>query len=243
MLAAVVAAPFLGSFLGMLAVSLPSGGKIVPGRSRCNACGHPHRFFGLLPILGWFIQRGRCGNCGEAIAWERLACEAGMLAVMLWAAFLAPAAAVLPTTLLAALLVLIAVIDARHRMIPNSLNLILAIAGLAVTAWLTPYGLPFRLAAMVLGVAIILLLYFLYLWLRGREGIGMGDAKFMGAAGAWIGIKGLPSVLLLGACSGLLAVAIYALIGGKLRGDLRMAFGPFLALGLWVTWLYGPITL
>ena len=65
----------------------------------------------------------------------------------------------------------------------------------------------------------------------------LGDVKLFAAAGAWVGWQGLPSVLLIGAATGLAA----ALILGRARPDQPVAFGPYLALGLWITWLYGPV--
>ena len=74
---------------------------------------------------------------------------------------------------------------------------------------------------------------------RRREGIGIGDAKLMAAAGAWVGWQGLSSVLLIAAAVGL-AVAFAARGRGPAPQD-EVSFGPFLALGLWLTWLYGPL--
>jgi leader peptidase (prepilin peptidase) / N-methyltransferase len=65
---------------------------------------------------------------------------------------------------------------------------------------------------------------------KGTEGLGLGDAKLFGAAGAWLGWQALPTVLLIGSVGGL----VFALIRG--RTD-RVAFGPWLALGLWVMWV------
>jgi leader peptidase (prepilin peptidase)/N-methyltransferase len=80
--------------------------------------------------------------------------------------------------------------------------------------------------------------------MRGREGIGLGDAKLLAAAGAWVGWMGLPSTLLLAALSGLVyAIAARRAGGAALSADDRVPFGAFIGLGLWVVWLYGPLAL
>jgi leader peptidase (prepilin peptidase)/N-methyltransferase len=77
--------------------------------------------------------------------------------------------------------------------------------------------------------------------LRGREGLGFGDVKLFAAAGAWVKVEGLPSVLLIGSLLGL----VYALF--VFRGALastgiqKIPFGMGLCVGLWLTWIYGPV--
>jgi leader peptidase (prepilin peptidase)/N-methyltransferase len=71
--------------------------------------------------------------------------------------------------------------------------------------------------------------------LRGREGLGQGDAKLLAAGGAWVGAWQLPDVLLAAACSAL----AYAFRKGKPDAAERIPFGPFLAAGIWLMWLYG----
>ncbi len=66
--------------------------------------------------------------------------------------------------------------------------------------------------------------------MRGRVGLGLGDAKLLAAGGAWLGVALLPDVLLVSALAGLCWAV------GRRRS--RIAFGPFLAGGIWVVWLY-----
>jgi leader peptidase (prepilin peptidase)/N-methyltransferase len=85
------------------------------------------------------------------------------------------------------------------------------------------------------------LIAWLYRRLRGREGLGLGDAKLLGAGGAWLGWQALPSVVALGAAIALALALAGAAAGGKLSATTRIAFGPYLALAIWVVWLYGPL--
>ena len=63
----------------------------------------------------------------------------------------------------------------------------------------------------------------------------------LGAIGAWVGWIGLPSVLVWASAAGLSLVAARRLTGRAVSGSDRLAFGVFLSIGAWFTWLYGPI--
>jgi leader peptidase (prepilin peptidase)/N-methyltransferase len=81
------------------------------------------------------------------------------------------------------------------------------------------------------------------LWLRGRgeDGIGLGDAKLLAGAGAWAGWVGLPQVLLLASGIALVCVAFGKISRLMKSENLRLPFGPFLALGLWLVWRTGGL--
>jgi leader peptidase (prepilin peptidase)/N-methyltransferase len=142
-------------------------------------------------------------------------------------------------------LLALALIDARHFLLPDRLTLGLLAAGLLVAlaggrAW------PVRPLDGVLGAAtgylVLRLVGSAYRRSRGREGLGLGDAKLLAAAGAWTGWIGLPSVVLIAALAALAWVGADALIRRR-RPQLgqRIAFGVFLALGTWLVVLYGPL--
>jgi leader peptidase (prepilin peptidase)/N-methyltransferase len=80
-----------------------------------------------------------------------------------------------------------------------------------------------------------------YRRLRGRDGLGLGDAKLLAAAGAWVGAGGLPSVLAGAAIAALAAAGGMMLAGRRLDRHTALPFGPFLAAATWLVWLFGPI--
>jgi leader peptidase (prepilin peptidase) / N-methyltransferase len=92
------------------------------------------------------------------------------------------------------------------------------------------------------GLTFIIALRYIYRLIRHREGIGLGDAKLLAAAGAWAGWIGLPSVVLIAAVSGLAFAVGLGLAGKGMSATDRVPFGVFLSFGLWVVWLYGPLT-
>lgn len=138
-----------------------------------------------------------------------------------------------PSVVLAATLAAIAFIDARSRRIPDRLSLPLLACGLAWAWWegATPWSS--HLLGAAAGYASLAAFGEGYFRLRGREGLGLGDAKLFAAGGAWLGWATLPLVLLIGTIGAL----VYALVTGKAEARSEIAFGPWLALGIWVGWL------
>lgn len=128
-----------------------------------------------------------------------------------------------------------ALIDARQQILPDFLTLPLMPAGLLL-AWLQPPGLAARIMGLLAGYLAFAGTAWAYRRLRGRDGLGLGDAKLLGAAGAWVGWQGLPSVVLLGAIGGL----VWAL-AARLPADRTLPFGPFLAAAFWLVWYFGPL--
>ena len=238
-LIALVVAPIIGSFLGVLIRRLPTGEPVMLDRSRCEGCRRPLGAVELVPIASYLVLHGRCRRCGARIAPFHLAVELAALAVAAVAVATLPDSAtlccgcVLGWTLLA-----LAWIDWEAFILPDVLTLPLVLAGLAATFWLAPNTLTNHAAAAALGYLLFRGVAWAYRRLRGRDGLGEGDAKLMAAAGAWIGITALSSVLLGGA---LLTLAV-GLVDGLRRGEglsatTRLAFGPGLCAALWVVWL------
>jgi leader peptidase (prepilin peptidase)/N-methyltransferase len=117
----------------------------------------------------------------------------------------------------------------------------LLLAGLLATAISTPDSLADHLLAGVLGYCTLAAVAWTYRRLRGRDGLGMGDAKLLAAIGAWLGLSLLPLVLLLAACTGLAAAGAAALLGKRMTAATAIPFGPFLALSGWLLFLYADL--
>ncbi|MGQ0567678.1 MAG: prepilin peptidase [Gemmobacter sp.] len=142
---------------------------------------------------------------------------------------------VFATVVLSGLLVAIARADLRTLRIPDGLSLMLALAGLALAA-MGP-RLPDHLVGAVVGYGLFWAIGAVHFRRTGREGLGLGDAKLFGGAGAWLGWQALPFVLLIAAAGGLAA----ALVQRSRGGGAEVAFGPWLALGLWAMWVRAAV--
>ncbi|RMD61459.1 MAG: prepilin peptidase [Alphaproteobacteria bacterium] len=237
-----VAAPCVGSFIGVVVARLPQGRPFGFVRSACPACDHVLSWADLVPILGWVMRRGRCGYCGAAISPAYPAVELAALGIAVWSLAVMPGWLAWAGSGFGWTLLTLAWIDARHLVLPDELTLPLVPAGLAVAWAVDPGRLGDHVIGTVGGFAAIWALRWLYGRLRGREGIGLGDAKLLAAGGAWVGWQGLAGGLLIAALAALLAHALRARLRGERLGGRELPFGPYLAAGLWITWLYGPLT-
>jgi leader peptidase (prepilin peptidase)/N-methyltransferase len=231
-------APFIGSFLGLIIQRLPQGLSIVVGRSRCEACGAPLRARDLLPFVSWLAARGRCRHCGSPLGWFYPGIELAALAVALTAVVVdgGEGGAWLDCVLGWWLLTL-GWIDLRCWLLPDALTLPLVIVGLGAAVAFDSEQVFYRALGAALGYLSLVAIAALYRALRGREGLGRGDAKLLAASGAWVGAAGLPQVILVAALAALAAAACLRLAGVRIGAHSALPFGPFLALATWVIWL------
>ena len=237
----VLASPFIGSFLGVLIQRLPDGAPIARGRSRCDACGAPLRARDLVPLFSWLVAGGRCRYCEQPLGWFYPAVELAALAVAVVSVLIDAGQRAWLDCLLGWWLLALGWIDLRSWLLPDALTLPLIIAGLAAGFIFDPDQLVSRALGAALSYASLMTIAALYRALRGREGLGGGDAKLLAASGAWLGAAALPQVILLAALSALAAAACLRLAGIRLGIHSALPFGPFLALASWVLWLLSPI--
>jgi leader peptidase (prepilin peptidase)/N-methyltransferase len=135
--------------------------------------------------------------------------------------------------LLSLFTIILAWIDVRQGIIPDWLNLTIAGLGLSTALLIGgPWaGLEAACEGAAIGVIFFLLsrLYFVF---RKVEGLGLGDVKFLAAAGIWVGVAGLPVLLLVATLTALICAGLMQLAGRRLTGQSSLSFGPFLAIGL-----------
>ena len=138
-------------------------------------------------------------------------------------------------------LLLIALIDAENFWLPDELTLPLIASGLIATAVIA-HGWPVaQIIGAVVGFVLLWGLAAAYKRLRGRDGLGGGDPILFAGAGAWVGWTGLPTVLLWACAVGFSIVLTLLITRRTVAMTDRLPFGTFLAVGIWLTWLYGPL--
>lgn len=238
LLGAAVLGVLVGSFLNVVAHRLPRGGSLVWPGSACPQCDTPIAPRDNVPVLSYLRLRGRCRSCGTTIGRAYPATElAASLLTVLAAARLGPSPELVAVLAATWLLIALARIDLDCFLLPNALTGALALTGiLAVLAGIGP-GIPNALAGGALGFGGLYGVGWIYARLTGREGLGGGDPKLLGALGLWLGADGVLLCLFLAAVAG-------SLIGGFVialrRGGRHYAlpFGPFLAGAGWVMLLW-----
>jgi leader peptidase (prepilin peptidase)/N-methyltransferase len=216
-----------GSFINVVVYRVPRGESLVRPGSHCPLCGAPVRFYDNVPVLSFLFLRGRARCCrarissryplvellGGAIGWALVGC---VLLNLPAETSIGRAAAVLAVDLIFALaLVAVAFIDLEHMFVPDTISLGGTALGLA-TFWLRP---DLRFLDAILGAAVGFAVVWLpfgvvYRWIRGRTGMGLGDAKLLMMAGAWFGWPGAVFALLAGSVQGsVVALAVLAVRG------------------------------
>jgi len=236
-----LAAPFIGSFLGVVVRRLPEGRPIAWARSRCEHCGAALTAHDLVPLYSWLAAKGRCRFCGRPLGWFYPAIELSALAIALAAIAVDGGEGTWLDCLLGWWLLVLGWIDVRRWLLPDALTLPLVIAGLVAAAAFDPEQLTDRALGAAVGYLSLRVIAWLYRLLRGHEGLGHGDAKLLAASGAWVGASALPQVILGAAVSALIAAACLRLAGVRLGARSALPFGPFLAFATWLIWLVGPV--
>ena len=238
----ILAGPLTGSFVGLLAFRWGTDEPWIATRSACRSCGKPLHWSELLPLVSFILQRGRCRQCKTPISWLHPVCELGGLAVALSAFAFAPPGTFILSCLFGWTLLTLAAIDWRSYILPDALNLLAALLGVLMI-WTTERAdWAEHVIGGVAGYLLLLSVELFYRHVRGRDGLGRGDAKLLGALGLWVGWTRLPDILLVGSVSALIAALVLSRRSGeRLSGSTAMAFGPWLALGGWVCWLSGPL--
>jgi len=233
----------LGSFANVPIHRWPAGGTVSePKRSSCPNCGTQIRAVDNIPVISWFLLRGRCRECDAPISPRYLVVEiiTGMLfGAVAWVWGLDP---LLPALLvLTWSLVVATAIDLEYRIIPNRLTFRLPVIllPLLIFAAAIDGAWPDLIRGLIAGVAVpgvMLALSELFRLLRGQAGIGMGDIKLAISLGLVIGYLGGLELVVFAYATIISAViiAVVLLLAGKAKLASRIPFGPYLAVGAMV---------
>jgi leader peptidase (prepilin peptidase)/N-methyltransferase len=179
----------IGSFLNVVIYRLPADESIVWPGSHCPKCETPLTAWENIPLLSWLALRGRCRTCKLPISWRYPATELATGALF-WAVYQAHGLSWQTGFLLVmiALMVVTFWIDIDHMLILDVITLPGAALGL-LYSWLITGQFWFSLAALLYGVAVLLLINGLTQLVIGREGIGGGDLTLIAMLGAWLGLQ------------------------------------------------------
>lgn len=229
-----------GSFFAALILRWPEEKSVLKGRSQCDACGRALGAGDLVPLLSALVLRGRCRRCGARIDPLHWRVELACAIIGLAAALGAPFPFALGWMVLGWLLLVLAVLDARHYWLPDALTLTLAGLGLMIAPWVTGVLLIDSAIGAAAGYGALFAIAIGYRMLRGREGLGLGDAKLLGALGAWFGWQALPFILLAASLAGIAFALVSAIVARKrLEAHAMLPLGTFLCIaalpGWWIS--------
>lgn len=230
----------IGSFCNVVIYRLPAGESIITPGSHCRACSRPVQPLDNIPLLSYALLAGRCRACQERIP-PRYPCvefASGALYALLWHKY-GLSLAFAACAFLSSILLVVALIDLDHQIIPNVITLpgMLVGLGLSVRALPIPLLLGSSLLASLTGLLAGGLL-FSAVALISRGGMGGGDIKLIAMIGAFLGWQGAFFTIFVAALAGSLVGVALMLLGKKGRKD-KIPFGPYLSLGAIVFTLMG----
>lgn len=220
-----------GSFANVVILRLPAEQSVVRPGSRCRACGASIRWYDNIPIVSWFLLRGRCRQCQAAFS-VRYPLVEFLTAILFAAAFGVDgwSWSLLEHLIFLWALVVCTFIDIDHMILPDEFTL----SGIAIGllgAFLNPDRTVLDAFLGVLaGGGFLWFMAWLYYALSGNEGMGGGDVKLLGWIGAVLGIHAIPFVIMFSAITG---SVIGILLTRKDERGLKAAipYGPYLAAG------------
>ncbi len=168
------------------------------------------------------------------------AVQTAFLAAALWASLVMQQELILPSILLGWFLIVLFVFDIAAFVLPDVLSYTLLALGLAAALPAAQGELMARIAGALAGGGGLFIVRWAYRLATRRDGLGLGDVKLFAAAGAWVGVEGLPQVLLIASLLGLICAAFSARPPETGFAHRKIPFGPGLCIAFWLTWLYGP---
>ena len=228
----------IGSFLNVCIYRVPRRESLSGTRSHCPHCDSKIRFYDNIPILSYFILRGRCRTCGRSISARYLAVESvsAVVGIGIYRAYgIGPD--FFAYSLLSALLIVLASIDWEHRIVPNRLTLPGIVVGLGLSPFIDTVTFRESAVGLVLGGGTLLCVGLIGGLLFRKESMGGGDIKLAAMVGTFVGWKlVLASLFLafaLGAIAGLASLVVAS------RRDRTIPFAPFIAGGTVCALLWG----
>ena len=238
----IVAALFglvFGSFLNVCIVRLPNEDpkkrSLVRPPSSCPKCHREIAWYDNVPVVSWLLLKGKCRWCGEPISPQYITIE--LLVALLWltsALLYGPTPRMIEGCLLGTNLLGIAIIDARHYVIPDELSYGGLVIGLVLALFGGATGFLNALIGAAVGWALLWVVRTVGGYLLKQEAMGWGDVKMLAMIGAFVEWKGVLMTVFLGALAGSLIFLPLQLMGKK----RLVPFGVFLAVGGVVTFVF-----
>ncbi len=225
-----------GSFANVCIFRLPGEKGVVSGRSYCPKCENKIAWYDNIPIISFFLLRGKCRSCKTSISIQYAIVEAiNIISFVTIYYFFGISITTILLMILSLSFLIIFFIDLKHFIIPNVLTFPMMFVGFIKSFDPNLHSLfPNYLNSLIgglLGYGIIWAIIYFYKQVRKKEGMGLGDAKLLAVIGFWFGWISIPFVLFFSSVIALLWV-VPDLIKKSKKLTSQIPFGPYIILGL-----------
>ncbi|OGF58695.1 MAG: hypothetical protein A2Y62_12920, partial [Candidatus Fischerbacteria bacterium RBG_13_37_8] len=230
----------IGSFLNVCIYRVPRSISIVFPASHCPHCRYEIPFYLNIPIIGWLLIMGKCRNCRAKISilYPLIEAISGINCMILYTNY-GISIDLIFLACFTSMCIVLAFIDLEHYILPDVITIPMILLGLLYSLVSVHITFLDSLLGGLSGSFLLLFIYFVYLWLRKQEGMGMGDVKMIAGIGAFVGLKGMLLTLFLSVISGAIAGLFVMLRRSSFKLDIALPFGFFLGLVSLITIHYG----
>jgi len=229
----------IGSFNNVCIYRIPKNESIIFPASHCTKCHSTIKAVDNIPVLSYFLLRGKCRKCGEKISIRYPIVEliTGLIYVSLFFIYGRSTLALI-YAILSSALIIISFIDLDEQIIPDEISLPGIAIGFIISFFVSYISYIDSLLGILVGGGIILLIALAGMAVFKKEAMGGGDVKLAAMIGAFIGWRYIALSLFLGLFLGAIVGIVLIVLKVKNKDDL-VPFGPFIVLGSFITILWG----
>jgi leader peptidase (prepilin peptidase)/N-methyltransferase len=233
----------IGSFLNVVILRLPLNESLSKQSSHCFSCGAKIKFYDNVPLISWIVLRGKCRNCGAKISAQYPIVEGlnGIMYIVSFAVFGLTAKAVI-SCIMFSLLIVIGVMD--WNTLEIDIRPLIGVAILAIPSAIFKVD-SITIVQRILGGLCVSVPFFIIGEVSGAyikkktgekvRGIELGDTLLMLCAGLVVGVK----IIALAGFLGVIIAGVGGVVYKRVTGDSKFAFGPYLAVGIAISMLFG----
>lgn len=230
----------VGSFLNVCIFRIPEEKSIFFPGSHCPSCGKKIRFYDNIPVLSFLLLKGKCRYCKSKISIQyplvELLTALLFLAAYLWQGL---SLGLLSTIILGCLLIIVFVVDLKHRIIPDVITIPGIVIGLLFALISPQIKIVDSFLGLIVGGGTFYLLAILGELLFKKESMGGGDIKLAAMLGAFLGWQKLFLIFFLSAFLGSVVGILAIHLSSRIKEHRTIPYGPFLALASFVALFWG----
>ncbi|PYG85645.1 leader peptidase (prepilin peptidase)/N-methyltransferase [Ruminiclostridium sufflavum DSM 19573] len=238
----------IGSFLNVCIYRIPAKQSVISPPSHCTSCGTRLKALDLVPVFSYIFLRGKCCYCGEKVSARYPIVESltSIAFVLLYFRF-SISMEFFAAAVFSCILICEAFVDFDLKIIPDEFVLVGMLSGAALFAYNLFYPVSLYgdrawynpVIGIACGAGVLLLVAIIgSIIYKTEDAMGMGDVKLLAAVGLFLGWR-LTLVALFLTVLSAAVISLVLIISRKINGKSTVAFGPFIAIGTFITMLYG----